>query len=201
MKAKVINSSSDYYSAIIDIKSINFKYVSGIDNCIGKKVKLPYEDVEFVYEQEWEKNIVKYRDILNVSLPDRASPFFYAMLSCTLEEHMKEDIRNIAILSDVNEYTRRKYWYKRIVAVINNNHPVLISASGKEYSVQYNVDIEDMDRYKFISECKKGINEVKESIEAGMRKVKYYENILNSLGNPGISRENKRMIGGGPSPF
>lgn len=200
MKAKVINSSSDYYCAIIDVKSINFKYVSGIDNCIGKKVKLPYEDVEFVYEQEWEKNIVKHRDILNVSLPDGASPFFYAILSCTLEEHMKGDIRNIAVLSDVNEYTKRKYWYKRVAAVINNNHPVLIAVSGREYSVQYNVDIEDMDRCKFISECKNGINEVKESIEAGIRKVKYYENILNNMESPGKSNGNKRMIGEGPSP-
>lgn len=183
VKAKVINSFSDYYNEIVNVKLLNFKYVSCIVNGIMPRVKIPYEDVEFVYDYEWEKYIVKYRDMLRISLPAEVSPKFYALLSKAFEQHIKTEIKSIAVLSDINEYPRRKYWYKRMVAVVNDKYPVLVTSSGKKYSNCYNINIEDLERDKFINDCKCGIEKVKSAIETGTKQLDAYERILCSVKN------------------
>lgn len=183
LKARVTNHMSAYYLSIIDIKSINYKYVFGVGCGVDGKVKVPYEDVEFICDNELEKCIVKYRDVLKISLPHGVSPGFYGMLSNSIEEHIKGNIRSISILFDSNEKARKKHWYKRIVAVVNDTCPLLISASGRDFTNCCNINIEDINVDEFVDECRKEMQRIKDIIDTGVNKMISYEKMLYKLKN------------------
>lgn len=185
MKAKVINQFSNHFEAEIDVKLINYRYVFGIVPSQALKVKVPFEDVNFIYEHEWEKSIVKHRALLNISLPKAASLRFYAAVSMILEERFKDGIKTIYVLKDINEKARKKYWYKRAVLVVNNAYPIFVSASGREFTDNYNINIEDTTTDQVVLVCKEGICRLKEMIGASAEQMRIYQKVLNGLETPG----------------
>jgi hypothetical protein len=184
MKARVRNEKYGISDAVVDIRSLDYKYVSGFLPGAYEKVKVPYEDVEFIFDNEWEKNIVKYRDILRIVLPKGVSPRFYAAIADGVEGYFNGEINNICILADIEEKVRKKYWYKRIVILINNSRPVMITASGKEYQNIYNINIEEVDLKSMAAECKEGMCRLRELINASNEQLKLYERVLYHLENP-----------------
>lgn len=184
MKAKVINRMSEYFDLIIDVRMLNYKYIYGLGPDSKAKVKVYFEDVEFVFDHEWERNIVKYRDILRICLPEATTIKYYAAICSVMEEYFKGDIKNISIIRDVNEKARKGYWYKRIEIVINGTHPVYVGASGRNYSDMYNINMEDIDVNSFICACKDGICNLKENINRNFEQLRYYEKVLHRLTSP-----------------
>lgn len=185
MKAKLRNEKLGIQDAVVDVRFLNYKYVLGIMPGTYGKVKVPYEDVEFIFDNEWEKNIVKYRDILRIILPKGVSPAFYSALVHAVEEYYDGDINNICIFADSQEKARRKYWYKKIVMLINNSHPVAITASGKEYANIYNINIEEINLKSMAVECREGISRLKKLIDESCEQIRLYERVLYHLENPG----------------
>lgn len=193
MKAKVTNKLSEYFGVEIDVRLLNYYYILGMLPGGYTKVKLPFEDIEFIYDYEWEKNIVKYRDLLKVSLPNTVSIKFYAALCSVIEEHFGGAIRNILVIGDVNEKARRGYWYKKLEVIINGSHPVSISASGGDYTDLYNINAEDVNIESFVHGCKDGIQKLKEIIKRNVEQLKFYEKVLYDLTNP--KKEGPKAIG------
>lgn len=185
MKVKVKNGRLEYSGVVVDVKSINYNSIIGYLPGANEKVTFPYEDVEFIFDHDWEKKIIKYRDILKLSLPRGVSPRFYAALTCAVEDYFKDEIRGIFILKDTNEKSRRRYWYKRIIIVINNAYPVAISASGREYSTTCNIDMEEIDAKQLALECREGIAMMLNIIGKSAEQLKFYEKVLYILENPG----------------
>lgn len=193
MKAKVINGLSDYSGVIIDVRLLDYNYVLGMLPGGYTKVKLPFEDVEFIYEYEWEKNIVKHRDLLKISLPDTVSIKFYGALCSVVEEHFGSTIRDVLIIGDSNEKARKGYWYKRLEIIINGSYPVSISASGGDYTNLYNIRAEDVNIDNYVDGCKDGINILKEKIKRDVKQLRFYEKVLHDLTNP--KKEGPKAIG------
>jgi hypothetical protein len=200
MKAKVVGESSGYTNEIVDVRQINYGYVYGLLSDGSSKVKIPFEDVEFIFDSTWEESVIKYRDVLKISIPPAVSMGFYAALSHVLEQHYEGDIESIDILSDDNEKSRKGYWYKKTVVVINNCHPVFITASGRNYTNNYNISMEDMDPKSFACQCREGIVRLRKSMDREAEQLKLYEKALNGVQNPVRGRRKHKAIGGRSSP-
>lgn len=185
MKAKVKNVVLGVSEMVVDVRSLDYKYVFGYLLGSYERVKIAYDDVEFMFDSEWEKSIVKYREVLHISLPKGVSPRFYAATAYAIEEYSKDEIRSICIIRDIQEKSRRKYWYKKIIVVINNSSPIIISAYGREYSNTYNINIEKTDSANLAFECKEEICRLKKVIALGMDQLEFYEKVLYNLENPG----------------
>lgn len=194
MRAKIKNVIPGGSDMVVDVRSLDYKYVFGYLPGSYERVKVAYDDVEFMFDSEWEKSIVKYREILHISLPKGVSPRFYAAVAYALEEYSKDEIRSVCIIRDVQEKARRKYWYKKIIVVINNTSTVIITAYGKEYSNAYNINIEETDSANLVFECKEEICRLKNVIALGMDQLGFYEKVLYNLENPG--EKMNRAIGG-----
>lgn len=181
MKAKVINRISDYFDKILNIKHLDYKFVTGILSEDRKRIKVPFGDVEFIFDNEWEKSIVKYKDILKISLPNSVSIKFYGAICYAIEEYYKGVISDLSVIMDINEKARRNYWYKRIDVVINGEKVATITASGRDYTDKYDISIEDVDISSFVYECRNGICKLKELIKGSVEKINQYEKVINSL--------------------
>lgn len=201
MKARIINRLSDYFDVVIDVKGITYKYIFGLHPGLGLKTKIPYEDVDFIYEYEWEKNVVKYRTLLKISLPKAVSYKFYAAVFLAVEGRFKDGIESIVILKDTNEKAKRKYWYKRTVLIINEVYPILISASGREYGDNFNIDVEDIGTDSAAIHCSEGICRLEEIISISVEQLNFYRKVLHSLENPQDMKYTHKAIEGESSPL
>ena len=201
MKARIINRLSDYFDVVIDVKGITYKYVFGLLPSGALKTRIPYEDVDFIYEYEWEKNVVKYRVLLKISLPKAVSYKFYAAISLVMEGRFSNGIKSIAILKDTNEKAKRRYWYKRIVLIINEVHPILMSASGREYGDNFNIDVEDIGANSAAIHCREGICRLEEIISISAEQLNLYRKVLHSLGNSEDKKYTHKAIEGECPPL
>ena len=201
MKAKVVNELSCYLGVIIDVKLLNYKYIMGYLPGTFEKVSFPFTDVELTFDCEWEKNVIKYKDILNISLPPTTSIKFYAAICYTIEGYFKGEIKSIGILRNSDEKARKKYWYKSIDIIINDNHPVSITASGREYTDIYNINTEEVDINSFTRQCKEGIYKLKEIINKGSQKLRLYEKALSNIETSGPIKYWHKAIEGEVTPL
>jgi len=183
MKVKVVDRFSDCFGMIMNVKSLNYKYIAVVLPEDGKKIKMPFNDVEFIFDYEWEKSIVKYRDILKISLPPSVSIKFYGAICYAIEQYYEGEIKDIVIIMDTNEKARKNHWYKRLYVVINGEKVAVITASGRDYDDNYNINIEDVDINSFVYECKDGICRLKELIQKSIEKINQYEKVINGLGS------------------
>lgn len=184
MKARVINESSAYSGVVIDVKLAGSSCIYGYPAESKTKVQVPYKDVELVFEYEWEKNIVKYKELLKIRLPRTASMKFYAALCYSIEQHFPGEIVTVSVVKDVEEKVRKRYWYKNIEIIINDVFPVNIRICGREYIDHYDIDIEDMDAEKFTAKCREGICRLKDLIGESSEKIKLYERVLYGMEHP-----------------
>jgi len=195
MRALIKDRSSEHHDFTMDVKLINYDYVFGIIEGKNIKVKVPFDGVEFIYDYDWEKSIVKNRDILRVSLGKTSSMKFYGALLDALEQHFEGEIKNLAVLSDINERARKGYWYKRVEAIANGTRPVEIRINGRDYGDFYNINIEDMDLNSFKLGCRDKITNCRQIIKMSLEKLKVYEKALYIMEHPEYMREYK-AIGG-----
>lgn len=186
MRARVKEGVSNLSDMLIDVRSIDYKYVSGYISGAEshERVRIPFDDVEFIFDNDWEKKIIKYRDILRITLPKGVSPRFFAAVVNAIEEYHKGEISSICILRDTEEKVRKKYWYKSLIVVINNTCPILLTATGREYSNTYDISIVETDTESLIFECREEICKLRKIIKIGSDKLKFYEGTLHALENP-----------------
>lgn len=184
MKAKVINESSKYFQMIIPVKLASSCHIFGYIPGTRTKVQVPYEDVELIFEHEWEKSAVKYKNLLDIRLPRAASMRLYAAICFVLEQHFNGIIKSISVVRDIEEKVRKGYWYKNIDIMVNSTHPMNIRITGKNYANLYDINIEDMDIESFVSECTDDINKLKELISKSSEKLRLYEKVMYEMKNP-----------------
>lgn len=181
MKAKVVNRSSGYYNVVIDVKMIDYNYVYGLLPGGYSKVKLPFEDMEFMFDEEWEKDALRHRDLLNIPLPRTSSVKLYAAINTALEGGFEEGLKSVVVIRDYCEKVRKKIWYKTTELVINGAYPVIMKIVGHDYSDLYEIKIEEIDKETFISNCNDSVSKLKELLDKNMKKIELYQKVMDNL--------------------
>lgn len=193
MKARVINEASEHFGSIIDVYSINYKYIAGLNKDGYRKVKIPFDEVNFEFDSQWEKDVVKYRGLLKIKNPP-SSMKFYAALCYAIEQHFQFEIKSILVVNDINEKVRKNYWYKNIDILINNTMPINIRVLGRDYSSLYDISIEDIDGDKFARRCSEGIYRLRKLINESSGKLSVYERVLKGMKKHNECLEQQKSI-------
>jgi hypothetical protein len=185
MKAKNVNRRSGYYDIEIEVRMMDYNYVYGLLPGGYSKVKLPFENMEFTFKEEWEKDAVKYRDLLSIPLPRTSSLKLYAAISSALEGSFGKELQKVVIMRDYCEKVRKNIWYKTTELVINGINPVIMKIVGHDYSDLYDIKIQEIDKDNFISNCEDNVSKLKELLDKNRKKIELYEQVMTNLHSNG----------------
>lgn len=176
MKARVIETKHEFYDCIFQVAYLSYDNTAGYDVKSKDIIAAGFDEVEFIYDADWEEEIVKNREILNVKKPKKASYYMYFVLIKSIIEHMGLNIDKLSILHD-NEYDSKKVWIKRIAASVNGN-PININITGQNYSNKFDISITDVKNEIFIKDCMEEI----EKLQIGLKKdAKRINGLMNTI--------------------
>lgn len=164
MKARVIDAKHEFYGCTFEVAYLSYANAAGYDIKSRNIISAGFEEIEFIYDADWEKEIVKNREILNIKKPRKASYYMYFILIKSIEEHIGMGINELLILKD-NEYDSKKVWIKKIGASVNGN-PININITGENYSNKFQIKITDVENDLFIKDC---IEEI-ERLQIGLKR-------------------------------
>lgn len=168
MKARILYESHPNYNCIINVIHISLDGVMGMLSS-GEKVMAPFDEVQLIYDNDWEKKIMKHRDILEVKRPLKASLYMYYAIIESIEKHIGGEIEDISVLKEVdNEF--KKVWNKRIYGAVNGK-PIGIEIGANNYSNTFDIKIRDIDEETFIEKCQDEINDLKIGLELYTKRI------------------------------
>lgn len=162
MRARIISEDNIFYNKIIKVYLLTFERVFGLVNPLNK-LDLKFEDVEFIFDEAWESELVENRWALKIKKPEKAFHYIYYAIIRSVKEHIGENIDEAMILKDVDNQFKG-IWEKRIYAAINDK-PIAINISGKDYSNSYNIKVMDINREEFLKRCYAEVEESKNGLE------------------------------------
>lgn len=169
MKAKVIESKHEFYDCIFEVSCLSYENAAGRDIKSMDIVAASFDQLEFMYDANWEEEIIRNREILNIKKPKKASYCMYYALIKSIEAHMGLKIEKLLILDD-SELDSKKVWMKKIIAAANNK-PIIINITGKNYSNKFDIRITDGDSKEFIEECRMEIERLQIGLKRDAKRI------------------------------
>lgn len=184
------------YNCKFEVGFLSYEMAAGRDTVSGSVVAAEFEDIDFIYDEAWEEKIIKNRNILNINKPKEASYYIYFILISAIEEHIKEDINELQILSDTDNHSKNM-WVKRIELSANGS-PIRINISGKKYTNSFDVRTTDIDKEEFILDCEEEIKKVQSGLKLYTKRLNGLMYTIQLIKNDKITNEtarNNRMLG------
>lgn len=196
MRGRINLDTHEFYDAIFNINYLTFEMAAGQDMETGSIVAADFENIDFIYDSPWEEKIIKNREILNINKPKEASYYMYFILISAIEEHIKGEIRELQILSDIDNKSNNR-WVKKI-KIAANGRPVVVNISGKKYSNDFDVRTTDMDKEEFILECQNEIGRMQNGLRLYTKRLNGLMYTIQLIKNDKIDIKmpnNDRMLG------
>lgn len=175
MKVKVIAKNEDFEREY-KVRRMNYEEVV-INYPTGTGLKnYNYEDVELVAEGEVDEFLLSNRGFLQIKLNRGISVFFYRALKDALEKEVGEELKDLNVLRDKYSVNKRSIWDKEIICVINEEYPVIVRASGRNFRREgYSIIVEKLEKNIFLESSKEEINKI-------LKEIKRKELILSKYG-------------------
>lgn len=180
MKARVIDTKHEFYDCTFEVSYLSYEKAAGRDTKSKDIIAAGFDELEFICDTNWEEEIVRNREILNIKKPKKASYYMYYVLIKSIEAHIKTNIKELLIL-DENELDSKSVWMKKIVAAANNN-PIIINITGKNYSNNFDVRITDGDTKEFIDECRAEIEKLQIGLKRDAKRINGLVDTVKSIG-------------------
>lgn len=169
MKAKIIDEKNNSYGKIFEVVHLSFDTAAGYEKGIRVPIYAPLKAIEFIFDYNWEKEIVKHRNILNIIKPKKASYYLYYAILKSLRDHLGEEIIEIDVIKDSDEDVKRA-WIKRI-EVVCNGRPISVEIVGKNYANVFDIKASDIKIEEFIRECQEEIEELKIGLDLYTKRI------------------------------
>jgi hypothetical protein len=184
MKCRVVSENHTHYNVIFDVRFLSYNLVKGLDKNTYNKIDVGFEDVEFICDATWEEELIKCRDVLNITKPEEASYYFYYAVLKSLEAHLGSAIENMVVIRE-NDLASKKVWIKKVEACVNGR-PVVIEVTGKKKSNNFDIQVTDIDKELFKQDCEREL----EKLKIGL---KDYTKRINGLMYTMYMMDNKNM--------
>lgn len=169
MKAIVIVPDHEFYDCMFEVSCLSYDNAAGRDLKTGDIVAAGFEQLKFIFDDAWEKEIIENREILYIKKPRKASYYMYYALVKSIEAHINEELFELIVL-DEKDIDSKKVWMKSIKASANNK-PLTINITGKNYSNKYDIRITDGDREEFIKECRTEIERLQIGLKRDVKRI------------------------------
>lgn len=188
MRAKILNKSIDSTKEELKVLSINYDFVAVQIND-DKKV-LRRDEVELIFENDSEKILNQYEDILKIKLNKGMTFAFYPTLINFIEDIVGRKVEQIDVLEDEFKFIKKGIWEKNLLIVINNLRTFKISAIGQKYGDNFSFTIKEINLSNFLKEYELKIKALEDEIkERQILKNKYEETLKNVINNSIINNE------------
>lgn len=179
MKARVIQTKHEFYDCTFEVAYLSYENIAGRDLKSGDIIAASFDEVEFKYDANWEENVIRNREILNIKKPKKASFYMYYTIIKSIEEHIGIDIDELLILDD-KELNSKKVWIKKIIIAANCN-PIAINITGQNYSNKFDIKLTDMNQEEFINECQSEIVKLQIGLKGYAKRINGLVNTIQSI--------------------
>lgn len=175
MKLKVVIENEDYEREF-KVRRMNLEEVI-INYPTGNGLKsYSYDEVELISEGDIDEFLLNNKEFLQIKLNRGISVFFYKALKEVLQNEVGEKIYNLNVLRDKYTINNRSIWDKEIICVINEEYPVIVRASGRNFRREgYSIIVEKLEKNIFLESSKEEINKI-------LKEIKRKELILSKYG-------------------
>ena len=188
MRAKILDKSIDSTKEELKVLSINYDFVAVQIND-DKKV-LRRDEVELIFENDSEKILNQYEDILKIKLNKGMTFAFYPTLINFIEAIVGRKVEQIDVLEDEFKFIKKGIWEKNLLIVINNLRTFKISAIGQKYGDNFSFTIKEINLSNFLKEYELKVKALEDEIkERQILKNKYEEALKNVINNSIINYE------------
>lgn len=187
MRAKILNKSIND-TGDLKVLSINYDFVA-VQMSDDKKV-LRRDEVELIFENDSEKILNQYEDILKIKLDKGMTFGFYPTLINYIEDIVGRKVEQIDVLEDEFKFIKKGIWEKNLLIVINNLRTFKISVIGQKYGDNFSFTIKEINLSNFLKEYELKIKALEDEIkERQILKNKYEETLKNVINNSIINNE------------
>lgn len=188
MRAKILNKSIDSTKGDLKVLSINYDFVAVQIND-DKKV-LRRDEVELIFENDSEKILNQYEDILKIKLNKGMTFAFYPTLINFIEDIVGRKVEQIDVLEDEFKFIKKGIWEKNLLIVINNLRTFKISSIGQKYGDNFSFTIKEINLSNFLKEYELKVKALEDEIkERQILKNKYEKTLKNVISNSIIKNE------------
>jgi hypothetical protein len=179
VKVKIINKELSHYNEELKVTRLNYNMVMAkIDE---EKLCFSQEDVQMIPENEYEKAILKCKDIVKIKLQRGISLLFYtAVLNC-LEKTIGGSIRSIDVLKDEHRPLRKGLWEKLMLMVVNEEHALTVSVTGRHFGRNFDVTVSERCLEDFVDECEVEIEWYMREIKEKKNQIKRYRKAIGDV--------------------
>lgn len=184
MKAKIIDKKSEDNNKEFKVRRmtlddiiVNYPTGTGLKNFF-------YDQVELISEGEIDEFLIKNKYMLSIKLNRGISVFFYKVLKESIEEEIKEELKDFNLLRDKYSINRKKIWEKEIICVANNKYPIMVRGTGQNFKREgYNIIITSLDIDGFLESCKEEVNKILIEISRKEILLSRYGRAINNIKN------------------
>lgn len=188
MRAKILNKSIDSTKGHLKVLSINYDFV--VVQINDDKKVLRRDEVELIFENDSEKILNQYEDMLKIKLNKGMTFAFYPTLINFIEDIVGRKVEQIDVLEDEFKFIKKGIWEKNLLIVINNLRTFKISAIGQKYGDNFSFTIKEINLSNFLKEYELKIKALEDEIkERQILKNKYEETLKNVINNSIINNE------------
>jgi hypothetical protein len=179
LKARVTEPKHEFYGCEFEVAYLSYENTAGKDLKTKDIIAAGFDEVDFIFDANWEEEIVRNREILNIKKPKKASYYMYYALIKSIEGHIGLCIKDLLILDD-NELDSKKVWIKKIIAAANNK-PLVINITGQNYSNKFDIKLSYMDNQEFIKECGEEIDRLQIGLKKYRKRINGLMNTVKSI--------------------
>lgn len=183
MLIKIIDKNSEDYDKEFKVRRMNYDQV--VVNYLNTIKVFSKAQVEFITENDIDKFLIEYSDFLKIKLNRGISISLYKALLEAMEDQLQITFRNLNLLKDKYNINKRGVWEKEILAVVNENIPIKISATGQNFKKSgYNIMLNEIKKEEFLEICTFEIKKIEEEIEEKQQSLSRYGIAIEKINNP-----------------
>lgn len=191
MRAKIIADNHEYSGAEFRISFLSYDMAAGTLPETGGIVAAAIEELEFIYDADWEKKIINNREVLNIKKPREASYFMYSAVIQSIEGHLGEELGELVIIED-KDSSLKNTWMKNIT-ILANGRPVNVNITGKKLSNSFSITAVDMKKDEFLEKCEREVGKLQNGLKKYTKRLNGLVYTIQLIKNDNIT-ENKSKL-------
>lgn len=183
MLIKIIDKNSEDYDKEFKVRRMNYEQI--VVNYLNTIKVFSKSQAEFITENDVDKFLIQYSDFLKIKLNRGISISLYKALLETIEKQLQINFYNLNVLKDKYLINKRGIWQKEILAVINENIPINISATGQNFKKSgYDIMLNEIKKEEFLEICTFEIKKIEGEIEEKQQSLSRYGMAIEKINNP-----------------
>lgn len=134
----------------------------------NEKLVFKFDEVEFIYDNEFEELIIRNKEILKIKKPKGLSSRFYQVILEALNQFKGiKAIDNLEVIHEEHEIKKSITLVK--LKMVVNNVPVQVDMVRSKTNQMYDIKITEIEAEDFINDCSERIQGINKTIDGYLK--------------------------------